>query len=104
MRLGKTPRLLGRDGQNGNALRFIVHAAAMGRLAGDELFLPQILQRPLQGLRLKLCAQRGFLRGTAERLQRLEYGLRRRIAPAVVPCGVLRKGIAVTRLKPDACR
>ena len=45
-----------------------------------------------------------FLRGTAERLQRLEYGLRRRIAPAVVPCGVLRKGIAVTRLKPDACR
>ena len=47
MRLGKTPRLLGRDGQNGNALRFIVHAAAMGRLAGDELFLPQVLQRPL---------------------------------------------------------
>lgn len=30
MRLGKTPRLLGRDGQNGNALRFIVHAAGDG--------------------------------------------------------------------------
>ncbi len=29
-----------------------------GRLAGDELFLPQVLQRPLQGLRLKLGAQR----------------------------------------------